>query len=190
MKKILGNILPALLAFLPYICIAAVYINGMISKNLSETIGSLLNAATIVFYVAVVFANIIYAIIWTCMGIESQRILFWNMFMKLCYIPIFCLTFIFIVGGLFTLVMGGIAIILMVFIVDVILFLPTSIYGLCGCIQAAREKNVSVGMSVVMSIMHFILCLDVVAAIVMYVTVKSSNKKRRNTLNTAYANYY
>ena len=57
-------------------------------------------------------------------------------------------------------------------------------------IQAAREKNANIALVIVMGLMHFILCLDVVAAIVMYVTVRGSNKKRRNALNMAYTNYY
>ena len=182
--------MPALLAFLPYICIAVFYVLGALSGTLNEKVGAYLIVATAIFYVVVVGANIIYVIIWTCIGVESQKILFWDMFMKLCYIPIFCITFIGIIGGIFTLIVGGVGIIGMMLILDVILFIPTSIYGLCGCIQAAREKNANIALVIVMGLMHFILCLDVVAAIVMYVTVRGSNKKRRNALNMAYTNYY
>ena len=189
MKKVLGNILPALLTFHPHICYVVMAIWGNVDNLFDESVNLLLSVIGI-FYVMIVLANIIYVIIWTCMGGDSQRILFWNMLMKICYIPIFIGTFISILAGLCTFMVGGIALVAVMLVVDVILLIPPSIYGLCGCIRAAKEKNANVGLAVVMAIMHFIFCLDVVAAIVMYFVVRNKNRKRRDALNMAYGNYY
>ncbi len=71
-----------------------------------------------------------------------------------------------VLAGFATFMFGGVAIIGVMWIADVLFRIPPSIYGLCGCIRACSEKKLSVGAAVALSILHFIFVLDVVAAVV------------------------
>ena len=74
---------------------------------------------------------------------------------------------------------GGVAIIGVMWIADVLFLIPPSIYGLCGCIRACSEKKLPVGAAVALSILHFIFVLDVVAAVVGFCTVYGRHKRQK-----------
>ena len=99
--------------------------------------------------------------------------------MKLCYIPYYLLAAFMVLAGFATFMFGGVAIIGVMWIADVLFLIPPSIYGLCGCIRACSEKKLSVGAAVALSILHFIFVLDVVAAVVGFCTVHGRHKRQK-----------
>ena len=46
-----------------------------------------------------------------------------------------------VLAGFATFMFGGVAIIGVMWIADVLFLIPPSIYGLCGCIRACSEKS-------------------------------------------------
>lgn len=142
-----------------------------------------------VMYGIIVLINVIWLIYQTASGVSAQSLLFWNMLIKLCYIPVFLYAFITLLAGMVMFMFGGIVMIAMAVLAIVLFFLPPCIYGLCGCIRAAKEGTMGKGLAIVMAIMQFILCIDVIAAVVAYCMVRSSNKKRlreQMNVNTYY----
>lgn len=191
MRRVIGNLLAVLLLVLPYLfwVIPGLFTglaNGEVPADGPHVIDEAGSAAfelgftaVFVIYAVVVLANVIFLIYLTVSGEDAQRLLFWDMLIKLCYIPFFLMMFLMILAGFATFLVGGIAMVVMTVGVDLLFLIPPSIYGLCGCIRAAKEKNMSGGLSVVLAILHFLFCADVVAAIVAYCKVRSSNKKRQ-----------
>lgn len=192
MRRVLGNILAILLLVLPYLffVIPGLFMRletgeaPMEGPHIIDEAGSaafeLGFTAMFVVYAVVVLANVIFLIYRTASGEDAQRLLFWDMFIKLCYIPFFLMMFMMILAGFATFLVGGIAMVVMAVGVDLLFLIPPSVYGLCGCIRAAKEKHMSGGLAVALAILHFLFCADVVAAIVAYCKVRSSNKKRQS----------
>jgi thiamine transporter ThiT len=122
---------------------------------------------------------------------KSTVLLFWDMLLKLCNIPIYLLiffigTFIGASSGLVvTILPFSLAIVFILMIFDYLLLLPSSMYGVSGLIQARREGHITTVALVVNCILHFLFCLDVISAIIMFcvVRLKSKNvyKTGRNT---------
>lgn len=190
MKKMIQSMPAVLLLAMPYLLV--VLPAGMAQMIETEASGPALyyanSEATDIFnrmlvvaavmYGVIVLTNIIWLIYQTASGISAQRLLFWNMLIKLCYIPVFFYAFLTLLAGMAMFMFGGIIMIVMSLLALLLFFLPSCIYGLCGCIRAAKEGTLGKGLAIVMAILQFILCIDVIAAIVAYCMVRSSNKKR------------
>lgn len=135
-------------------------------------------AAVFAVYGIVVLANVIFLIYQTASGVSAQKLLFWNMLIKLCYIPVFFFTFLAMLAGFATFLVGGIAMVIVMALIMLAFFIPPCLYGLCGCIRAAKEGTLNKALAVVFAILHCIWCIDVIIAIVAYCMVRSSTKKR------------
>ena len=108
-----------------------------------------------------------------------------DFFAKLIYIPFFVLMFFMgLVFGLMTfipvpfMVLFGPAMVIFVVIIDVIFMLCGSIYGVGAVIRLRSEGVISNAETVFYSIMQVIFCLDVVAAIIMYVKARRADQMR------------
>lgn len=184
MKKTLGILLRVLLLVLPYVCWMfmgmAMKIEAFAAGYTDTGAATAPLVAAAVIYLVISVANIIYVIYETRSGADSEDLLFWTMLTKLCYIPLFIWMFVCMFLGFATFMLGGILMVAFAVIIDVMFLIPPSVCGLCGCIRAVKEGNVQKGLSVTMAILHFVFCLDVVAAIVMYFTVRNAKKRQRN----------
>lgn len=125
--------------------------------------GELLSVGMIVFGV-VMLCGAIYAFFLPRLGFSGQQILFWNMLLKICNIPVFLL--IFAVALLLFVVI--IPLIPLLFLFDLFLLLATSMYGLRGILQSSREKKLSKAEAVVNLVLQFIFCADVFSAVYCY----------------------
>jgi hypothetical protein len=123
---------------------------------------------------AVFAANMIYAFV-AAKWKSSRELLFWGMLIKLCYIPLYICNFF---GGLLALVMPvGFLLVLFVVVVDYLLLLPSTMYGVSGLIKARKEGKIPKGIAMLAIILHFFFCTDVICAIVMYCIVRAQDKK-------------
>lgn len=190
MKKMIQSMPAVLLLAMPYLLV--VLPAGMAQMIETEASGPALyyanSEATDIFnrmlvvaavmYGVIVLTNIIWLIYQTASGISAQRLLFWNMLIKLCYIPVFFYAFLTLLAGMAMFMFGGIIMTVMALLALLVFFIPTCFYGVCGCIRAAKERTLNVVVAVVFGILHCIVCVDVVIAVVSYCMVRSSNKKR------------
>ena len=178
MKKIIGIVTPILLLILPYLLFVVLSV-GMGRPDRDSSRLQMTQSAICIVYVVVVLLNVVWVICQTAAGTSAQTLLLWDMLMKLCYIPYYLLAALMVLAGFATFMFGGVAIIGVMWIADVLFLIPPSIYGLCGCIRACSEKKLSVGAAVALSILHFIFVLDVVAAVVGFCTVHGRHKRQK-----------
>ena len=173
MKKIIGIVTPILLLILPYLLFVVLSVGmGRPDRDSSgayimagDSRLQMTQTAICIVYVVVVLLNVVWVICQTAAGTSAQTLLLWDMLMKLCYIPYYLLAALMVLAGFATFMFGGVAIIGVMWIADVLFLIPPSIYGLCGCIA--------------LSILHFIFVLDVVAAVVGFCTVHGRHKRQK-----------
>jgi hypothetical protein len=163
-------ILPLLLLVSPYLY-AAILIAG---EQTGYKMTDLQNSLIIGAIAAIFIVNMVYAFValkWK----SSRELLFWDMLIKLCYIPLYICNFF---GGLLALVMPvGFLLVLFVVVIDFLLLLPSTMYGVSGLIKASKEGKIPKGTAVLAIILHFFFCTDVICAVVMYCIVKTQDKK-------------
>ena len=128
------------------------------------------------FIIAVFIPNMIYAFVLAAHRESSKTLLFWDMLLKLCNIPVYVLFFI--LGTVFLIVPFGILFTFLIVVFDYLLLLPSTMYGISGLIQARREKKLTIDAVVVSGILHFLFCTDVVSAVVMFCKVRAYEKKQ------------
>ena len=121
--------------------------------------------------------NMIYAFILPRRGYTPQQLLFWDMLLKLCYIPLYIL--VFIAGMLLAGTIIGLGLIPFFMLFDYLLLLPSTMYGVSGLRQAYKAGLLSKGAQVGNSILHFFFCLDVLSAVIVFITVKVKTVCRR-----------
>lgn len=124
--------------------------------------------------VIIFIANMFYPFVaakWT----SGRELLFWDMIIKLCYIPIYVL--VFVMGAVLMIVPKGLIFVLFLMIFDYLLLLPSTMYGVSGLMKASKEGKISRGIAVIGIILHFFFCTDVICAAVMYFIVKGRDKK-------------
>ncbi len=190
MKKIIQAMLPVLLLAMPYLLmVLPAGMAQMMGTEVSEPALNYPNAEATdtfdrmlvimaVMYGVIVLTNAIWLIYQTASGISAQRLLFWNMLIKLCYIPVFLYVFLTMLMGMAMFWFGGIIMTVMALLALLVFFIPTCFYGVCGCIRAAKERTLNAVVAVAFGILHCIVCVDVVIAVVSYCMVRSNNKKR------------
>ena len=163
---------------LPILLVAAVYF----SWTLGEFFGSgSSDAAVIVMTLAVPAigaANVVNAYLDREDGCP-RRLAFWDMLLKLCMIPFYI---IMAVGG--SALMLGLAVVPglifalpvaagMFFAIDFMLLLFTSSYGFAAAARAREQGLIDDGSATALTILHAVFIADVVAAVVLYVMIRS-----------------
>ena len=149
MKKIIGIVTPILLLILPYLLFVVLSVGmGRPDRDSSgayimagDSRLQMTQTAICIVYTVVVLLNVVWVIYQTAAGTSAQALLLWDMLMKLCYIPYYLLAAFMVLAGFATFMFGGVAIIGVMWIADVLFLIPPSIYGLCGCIRACSEKS-------------------------------------------------
>lgn len=171
MKK---HFLTKLLLIAPYLYVLTVV---LLTKQKIITSKELQNYFIILgcFVVIVFIPNMIYAFILLIRREAASVLLFWDMLLKLCNIPIYIV--LFLVGFPIFFFPAGFIISFFIAVIDYILLLPSTMYGVCGIIQARRENKITTKSAVVNIILHFFFCTDVFSAVIMYCKVKQKSKK-------------
>jgi hypothetical protein len=170
MKK---RILPILLLISPYlyILIAIIGIAHSTLNIMPELIFIHLCMVIVIF-----IPNVIYAFVLVAHRENSDVLLFWDMLLKVCNIPIYIMVFI---AGFFTGLLGPFSIPLMLLLVifDYLILLPSTMYGVGGLIQARREGKIMKKTAIINSILHFFFFTDVISAIIIFYKQKVNKKQ-------------
>ena len=150
-----------LLLIAPYVLIGSYLLEWPITTDSISDIG-------FVLFVTVLLLNMIYAFMLPRLGFEGKQILFWNMLLKLCNIPVFLLVFL-IVLLTHVLILPLIPIL---FLFDYFLLLPSTMYGISGMLSCYKSRKLSLTTLIVNSVAQFIFCVDVFSAVYCYIKVR------------------
>lgn len=97
-----------------------------------------------------------------------------NMIIKILHIPAYLFTFVVGVFGLIS--VKFIAITLFMFLFDCVIIGLSGMVALSGVIRARAEQKISTGHMVLFGISSFMFCIDVISAIILYITMKKANR--------------
>ncbi len=124
-------------------------------------------------FLLVFLPNMVYAFILPRKGYTQRQLLFWNMLLKLCNIPFYCL--VFLMGMMMSVFV--IPLLPIFILVDYTVLLPSTMYGVSGLLQARKARRVSTKALVVNGIMQFMFCLDVCSAVYLYTSSRRANNE-------------
>ena len=162
MNGIVKKILPVVLLIWPYLFIA-VLMAGSANEALYSKLIWLYIAMTVVVYVM----NIVNACLYK--GDNScYELAFFNMLIKLLHIPFYLV--VFLSGAAMFLAMVVPALIL--FVIDLLLLITTSMYGVNALIRAGKQGIVSKKFALVHGILHFFFVADVISSVWVFVRVR------------------
>lgn len=122
---------------------------------------------------------------WTWPAQGYRELESWNLAAKLIHIPFYVC--VFLIG----LVMAGAMavpallfvspmIIAMLWVVDILLMVTSSMYGAAGAVRARQSGRMRTGRAAVLTVMSFLFVLDVIAAILLRVMVRKTKGEKRN----------
>lgn len=162
-----------LLLFMPYLFVVIfggmLFLYGLSNMVLGIALGMYGIICLIIF-----LPNMIYAFILPKKGYTAKQILFWDMVLKICNIPIYIT--VFLNGLLLAITPMGFLLIFILVIFDYILLLPSTMYGISGLIQARKKDFISKQKFIVHVIFHFMFCLDVISAVISYCSVRNEKE--------------
>jgi len=129
----------------------------------------------IILYTLVLVLNLVYAFLLPRLGFDARQMLFWNMLLKLCHIPIYlCVIFIVMVTHVFI-----IPLMPFLFLFDYSMLIASSAYGIRGLLKEYKSKNVTLKYLVVHAIAHLMFCTDVFSSIYCYMKVRKAKEHDR-----------
>ena len=166
MKK---RILPVMLLISPYIFV-------FIAKIDYSELPIQLPELFFILVFVVLIPNMVYAFVLDKHEENSNVLLFWDMVLKLCNIPIYIMAFTLGFEIFFTPL--GIIMALLYAVLTYVLLLATSMYGVSGLLKARREKKITKATAIVNIILHFLFCADVISAVTMFCLVKAKEKNQ------------
>ena len=124
-------------------------------------------------YGALLVFNMVYAFLLPRLGLSGKQILFWNLLLKLCHIPLILLILV------FTLVMmlaGGEGIrdeassmVLIALLLCYLIQVSSAMFGISGFRWCRKYGTLSKAGVIASSIAQFIPCVDVIGSILCYV---------------------
>lgn len=144
----------------------------------SENATSLSIGASLILFVTVSLLNMVYAFILPRLGYTGEQLLFWNMLLKLCNIPVFLAVF-------FICMLLHIFILPLIFVLiffDYLLLLSSTMYGVSGLVRCFNEGKLTRTTLIINVIAHFLFCWDVISAVYCYVKFckKGNTIKEKN----------
>lgn len=111
------------------------------------------SAALILSYLSILLLNILYPLFLPRLNFSGQRLLFWDMLLKLWNIPLYLAIFLFAFFGM---------------------VLATSAYGIVGIVKSRQSGLLSTKAAILHIFLHFLFCFDVFSAI--YCFIKTRRK--------------
>lgn len=117
-----------------------------------------------ILWLVICLPNMVYAFLLPRLGATPRQLLFWDMVLKLCNIPIFA--GVFLIALLLNIMVIPLLPFLMLF--DYSLLLPSSMYGISGIWQNYQKGKFSAVETAVNIILHFFFCADVFSSIYCY----------------------
>lgn len=177
-KKIWEKIkhkLPMLLfVFLCYLPFMIANLVQTYMEEQSDVIYTCIGWITVVLY----FVNFIYPFFLRKKDSTGKELLFISMIAKILLIPIFVLNFIVAMGSfVIPIPILFIFIVPIMFLLDVLLLILTSIYGINGLVVAYKAKKISTASLVIHIVLHIFFCFDVISAIYIFIKIKLKERK-------------
>lgn len=168
---------PILLCFCPYILLVTLLVS--ISRIDEETAVDSVIGIPVIILGIIFLLNVINAIV-MCRQQESPRtVAFWNLIIKLVHIPFYGIIFtVGIISGLLGLIpvpfmiFIGMGIVICLVIMDYMVLLSSTVYGIAAVWGGRKHDILSKKEAIGYIVMHFIFCLDVVAAVLIYVKTR------------------
>ncbi len=172
----LKKVLPVSLLIWPYLCLIPF---GIASEN--DDLSGLLIRAYMALTVVVYLLNIISA----CTDRSEDaygRLAFWDMLMKIAHIPFYVVVFGLGVLLLFTIVVPAMIFVTpfmvgMLVVVDLLLMITTSLYGVNALFRAWRKGLISGKYAVIHIVMHCFFVTDVISAVMIYFKLRKAGKR-------------
>lgn len=93
------------------------------------------------------------------------------MIIKLSHIPFYVLLFIIGVASWVSFFLLPVA--FFVFLIDCLVLVSSSLYGIAGNIQLTKQKQMTLGKAILISVGYFIFVIDLIVAIYMFVFMKN-----------------
>ena len=126
--------------------------------------------AALIVYIAILLLNMGYAFLLPWMGFGGKEILFWNMLLKLCHIPVYLgvMFFVLLTHAL------SLPLVPILVVFDYSLLLSSTMYGISGMLRCYKEKRLNSVTLVANMIAQFVFCLDVISAIYCFIKTRKS----------------
>lgn len=158
---------------LPIILIVWPYMVAILGKVENDNLNSLLSGLYVLMTIAIYVANIVNAFTYR----NSRGLALFNVLIKIVHIPFYLITFILGIGFLFASVVPAMIfvtpfLIIILFIVDVLLMLTSSMYGINAIRRAYTEGQISLTFAIVNGILHFFFVTDTISSIIVACKVK------------------
>ena len=157
-----------LLLIVPYATLILCY-----QANLDITIG-------LCVYGALLLINMVYAFLLPRLGFKVKQILFWNLLLKLCNIPLILLIF---VVTLVMMMVGGEGIrdevtsmVLIAWLSCCLIQLSSVVFGISGFRWCRKYGTLSKAGMIASSIAQFIPCVDVIGSILCYIMFRKEEQ--------------
>lgn len=156
------KIFPLLLIVFPYLLISPILFSifhisipvEWISKG-TEMVFRHMIPWGVVVYLLVLTTCLLYAVFTKA---SPKGLAFWNMVVKLCHIPFYIFIFIFGIGVMIA--------IPFLWLIDLILMLTSSSFGISALVHAKCEGKISNTFMAVNNLCHFVFVADVISAVV------------------------
>ena len=156
------------LLIVPYATLIICYL-----ANLDITVGVCVYGALLLF-------NMVYAFLLPRLGFNGKQILFWNLLLKLCNIPLILLIF---VVTLVMMMVGGEGIrdevtsmVLIAWLSCCLIQLSSTVFGISGFRWCRKYGTLSKAGAIVSSIAQFIPCVDVIGSILCYIMFRKEGQ--------------
>ena len=157
-----------LLLIVPYVTLIICY-----QANLDITVGVCVYGALILF-------NMVYAFLLPRLGFKVKQILFWNLLLKLCNIPLLLLI---LVVTVVMMMVGGEGIrdevasmVLIAWLSCCLIQLPSVVFGISGFRRCRKYGTLSKAGAILSSIAQFIPCVDVIGSILCYIMFRKEGQ--------------
>lgn len=149
--------------------------NPIIKKLLTYTIPGI---DTLALFVPVFLLLLLPASVTTAVNsktIGSEKLLLWNMIIKLCQIPAYII--IFVIGLFLAISVYGIFYAAAFAVTDFLIMTASSVYGISGLYEAYKNGSITKKSAIISGICHFLFAADVIAAIWSFSKVIRKTKK-------------
>ena len=146
------NIPMLLLLLCPYLYVGYCLARGLDSAALWIWLGGCL---------LLLLPNMVYAFLLPRLQYRGSQVLFWNMLLKICHIPLYLLVF-FLALFLHVLILPLLPLLLLF---DYSLLLSTSMYGVSGILCCRRSGHFTRRAAAVQILLQLLFCLDVCSAV-------------------------
>lgn len=149
------KLFPILLIILPYLLITPIILSYFDITIHGSFFGISYLIIALGLFASIFGGSLLYALFTKA---DPKELAFWNMMVKLIHIPFYIFIFIFGIG-----VMIAVPIL---FIIDALLLIMSSAYGVSALIRAARRDQIQTAFLAVNLIGHMIFVVDVVCAVI------------------------